>query len=176
MSKFEIKYGDNQDLISRSDMGLARKKEAQLVRIVLNEGYMPVAVPGNKVMLTNATRAIFLSQNLMDEGGFRQGMINAGRVAGIDGAELLDSLNKEGFEMQTCNAVQEEYFNKFSKMQSLQREAVIENIQKNTQKFEELARKAGLDMGLILSVRMQTLKDVDKMKEFCIQSELENIR
>ena len=178
MSKFEIQYTANQDLISRSELSLQRKKEAQLARIALNQGFMPVVKngqAGNFVMLSNGRRAIFLKSKPMNQDAYLTGILSAGVSAGVDGKELLEACKKDNFAMQTCNAVQEEIFRKYTLESPAYMKRALANMAENTREFGVAARQAGLDLGMIVSIEGQAKKDMEKMREACLANEIDGI-
>jgi len=178
MSSFDIKYTDNDDIISRGSLSGARKKEAQLARIVLNQGFMPTlqnGETGKRVMLSNGKRAIFLGEKPMPQDAYILGLLKAGIASGIDGQALYEEAQKEGLAMQTCNAVQETIFNNFAKKSTKYKKKALENMRRNVEEFRKVAREAGLELGLALSIEQQFAKDIEEMQQSCLQSEIEDI-
>ena len=172
MSKLNINITDTKDLITQAkNLTEAQRKEAQIARLYINQGQMPVykeGVTGRFVMIDN----IGFKSKPMSDAAFRMGLAHAGMFVGLKEQDVMETYDgHETIAMALCNHVQKKTMSKYQNYNADQIKEISDRIEKNLEVFGSFARKASVDLGVIMAAEQQTKKDIANMKEFALNKD-----
>ena len=179
MSKLSINSFDTRDLITQAKtLNEGMRKEAQLARIALTQGFMPTINAGNTgafVMLTNTKQAVYLKSKTMNENAFVAGLVQLGKNAGLNQEDVHETYNdNNAVAMALCNFIQNQSLKSLSERTPEEFEAISKNLEERVEKFVGDARFANIPEGEIMAVVQQIKKDLEATKKIVAEKSEEN--
>jgi len=164
MSKLNINLFDTRDLITQSkNLTEAQRREAQIARLYLTQGSMPVYSDGNTgrfVMLSN----MFFKNKTMSEPAFKLGLTKVGKTLGYDEVDVLETYT-ESSAMALCNFLQKKTLERYQQKGSKANEEILKMVEDKTKDFGRFARAAQVDLGVVIAVEQQLKKDLEQAKQ-----------
>ena len=183
MSKLSINKFNTRDLISQSkSLNEGMRKEAQLARIALTQGMMPIISSPSAiedfVMLANPEpmQAIYLKSKTMDDNAFVAGIVQLARNAGLKQEDIIETYDHESIAMALCNFVQTETLKLLSERNPQDFEAISQNLEWRLQKFMGDARFVKIPEGEIIAVVQQVKRDMEEAKKIVAIKSEENAK
>ena len=165
MAKLNINVTDTKDLITQAkNLTREQQKEAQLARLLINQGALPELREGQTGKFVQMSNVFFKSKTL-NEASFMAGLTTVGVAAGLDASDVLETYNNEAIAMALCNTIQKMTEAKYAKRSQADVETIVAYISKNLQKFGREAREARVNLGVVVAVEQQTMRDLAKLKQ-----------
>lgn len=178
MSKLNINTFDTKDLITQTNsLNNAMRKEAQIARIALTQGMMPVFFRGSAgdfVMLSDGEKKVYFRSKTMDEGSFVAGLKQVGQAVGYTESDIVETYNHDSIAMALCNDIQKETINNLTARTPKEFNEIVSYIEARVDQFAEEARNAKVHPGVIFAVVTQIKNDLNAARKVVAAKEEES--
>ena len=122
---------------------------------------------------------IFIKSQTMTKDAFNMGLLKMAVDVGIDGQEFwgeLKSAPSHAIVVSLCNAVKNKNMENFKELPSLDAmNKYVENVKRNSELFDKLARESGLDLSMIRAINKQMQVDIKGFEDACYEREIAGI-
>lgn len=165
MAKLNINLTDTKDIITQSkNLTEAQRKEAQLIRLLLNQGLMPVLNEGQTGKFVQMGRMAFKSKPV-SESQFTLNLMCIGNCVGITYNDVLDTYyENQAIAMAFCNHIQKKLMENIGRLDAEQAAEFVGMIERNLGLLGESARAAGVNLGVVLAAEQATKTDLKNLK------------